>query len=392
MTTTPKAFAATIRHPITGKQIRLRARTERELQAYLHHIETLKTELRLSMRSVDDVDRALRRLQHGAVTVERAARAYAERADLANNTRRRVLSWLRAAGKPLAERELDQLDAACVSAWIEKLIASGAAKSSLSTAWRTLRSIIRFAAVRGWVGRVPWGPYRPTWSNVPDGQKRLRESARTVDELVSLLAAARSIDSDKLSSFLEAKIACTAMLGLRQGELAGLRWTDVDFDRFEVRIARQYVADRLKTPSSHATLRAPPELFAILQAQKEKLQALSLFRLDGPVFPSMHTSTSGHPRAYTSGECLSSRSLRSVAQAAHMPSVSRWTPHGLRDTFATLEAHARAGDLRQTADRTRHGSVASLLRYLRSIDRGRPDPGFTLATSETRQLAERTKE
>lgn len=96
---------------------------------------------------------------------------------------------------------------------------------------------------------------------------------------------------------LEPKIATTAVLGLRQGELAGLRWSDLDEAALTVTIARQWNGDELPKGKKAKTLRAPRELFELLLTWRAELEARSLYHAKGPVFP-MRESEPGHARAY----------------------------------------------------------------------------------------------
>ena len=380
MSRAARPFVAWPRHPITGRQFQVSGRTERELAGLLEHVERVRSELRLGMTSPDDVDRKLRRLVHAPVTVERAAKAFAERADVAANTRRRVASFLSSAGSSLRELELDALDGPALERWESRVRARGLARSSIATAWRTLRQVVRYAAARGWIARSPWGTWRPS-SRAAGRERPEREAARTTSELAEILAAAHELDDERaragLLPDLEPKIGACALLGLRQGELAGLRWPDVDELAQVVAIARQWDGRELPKARRVHALAAPRELFELLADWRARLQALSLYAVRGPVFP-MRTSERDRPRAYASGECLSSEDLRSVVTRARLPNPSLWSPHSLRDTFVTLETLARHGDLSTVADRSRHASIASLVRYLRSRSREPVAPGFTL--------------
>ena len=356
----PRPFVATPSHPLTGKRFRVRARTERELAAYLHRIDTLREDLRLGMQSADDVDRQLRRLRHGAITLARAARSYAAREDLAENTRRRILSVIAGPLEAVASDELDALDGARLAPLFDR-IARTHSRSSHGVIWRTLRAIVRHAAERGWTARVPWGSWRPRARAGQEGRAP-RELARSEAELARLLAAAAELDaSEPIYRALEAKIAAAALLGLRQGELAGLRWYDVYPKRLTVGIRRQYGGAPVKAGDS-AELDAPALLFALLERHRVRSAPADS---GAPVFPS---PAGGH---YTRGECLSTRDLRACATRAHLDKPSSWSPHSLRDTFVNLEAQRHPGDLRRLADRTRHRSISSLVRYLRTFERAR---------------------
>jgi integrase len=377
-----RPFAAWPRHPITGRQFQVSGKSERELAMMLEHVERLRSELRLGMTSADQVDRKLRRLVHGPVTVERAAKAFAERGDVAANTRRRVASFLSSTGpgSSLRELELDALDGPALERWEHRLRGRGLARSSIVAAWRTLRQLVRYAAARGWIARSPWGTWRPS-SRAAGRERPEREAARTTSEIAELLTAARELDDERaragLLPDLEGKIATVVQLGLRQGELAGLRWPDVDDRALVVTIARQWDGRELPKARRVHVLAAPRELFDLLAEWRSRLQVRSLYAARGPVFP-MRTSEKHRPRAYASGECLSSEDLRSVVVRARLPNPSLWSPHSLRDTFVTLETLARHGDLSTVADRSRHASIGSLVRYLRSRSREPAAPGFSL--------------
>jgi integrase len=365
-----RPFSARLRHPVSGRQFRVSGRTPGELALLVAHVDGLRTALRVGAKSPADVERELRRLTHGPVTLERAALAYARMRS--ENTAKAVRSFLAACGKALAPLELEQLDAPRLAKWIEGLRASNA-ETSVLRYWRTLRSIARYAAEQGWLAAAPWGMWRP--SRVVGGQRPAsREAARSAEELEQLFAAARALDAEraargKCAHELEAKMQTKVLAGLRQGELAGLRWSDLDWHGGTITIARQYdgrVTKGKKPPKTIAVLR---ELFDVLREHALDLEARELYEEQGPIFPSPRYSSPGKPRHYQQGQCLSTLDLRCVVEKAHLPNVADWSPHSLRDTFATLENEASGGDLAATSQRTRHASIGSLVRYLRSRSR-----------------------
>jgi integrase len=366
-----RRFVSWPRHPLTGKQFRVSARSERELAATMHDIDTLRIDYAHGRRTADEVDRAIRRLVHGAVTLERAAASYV--AGVRPNTARRVASFLVASGAELARLDVHELDGPRLAAWIASLRSKGLEDSTIGTHWRTLRALVRHAAERGWIARVPWGSWRP--SRLRSSAARVREAARDPGELAALLDAAFLVDHGQRG--LEAKIACAALLGLRQGELAGLRWCDIDASTRTVTIARQYDGAPTKTGPCKA-LAALPQLFDLLAVHMVRLEREELYAPDGPVFPSIRYSAPGRPRPYARGECLTRGDLRSVVAKSGLPNAKNWSAHSLRDSFATLEHETHGTDLRALAERTRHASLASLVRYLRSRSRTAAPPGFAL--------------
>ena len=377
------------RHPLTGRRFRLHARTPRELEAYLHRLDVLRTELKLGMRSIEEVNRDLRHLQHGPATVERAAMGYLARPSLAKNTKSRVRSLVESKNGgahlgPLLGRPLASLDGSVLAPWIEGLSKAGLHPTTIAMIWRTLRSLVRYGAERGWIGAVPWGNWRPRLSKAP---KRVRrEATRTLEELARLLLAAREIDDrywdvmrtarrPRLAFDREAMIGCAALLGLRQGELAGLRWSDVEWrPPLTVRVARQWIADPLKMGAQPQRIEAMPELGEILLRYRLRLELAGRYRTNGPIFPRRDTDQGKAPLAYTRGAVLSRLNLRAAVRRAQLPHLASWSAHSLRDSFVTLEVLASEGDLGRVAARSRHASVASLARYLHALSRSSASP------------------
>lgn len=364
------SFASRPRHPVTGRRFWLRASTDRELAAFLHRVDSLRVELRLGMRTADEIDRELRHLRFGPVTLERAANAYLARPQLSPNTRRGIRSAMAGHLAPLLPKPIAALDVATLSAWAEH-IGRELAASSLGTVWRKLTAIVRYASERGWIGAAPWGAWRPSRSSGSRGRPR-RDAARSVGEFVSLIHAARTLDRNVYTG-LEAKILVAGLLGLRQGELAGLEWDDVIFgDPIIIVVARQWdAARRPKGQKPPARIESIPELSEGLERHREELRARGLFAENGPVFP-RPKSPPGKPGHYAHGEVLTRLHIRKAVALAGLPNVRSWSAHSLRDTFVTLEAEAAGGDLRRVQARSRHVTLASLAKYLRALSRNHP--------------------
>lgn len=372
-------FVAHPRHPLTGRQFTVSASSDRELQARLHHVDQLRTGLHLGTKTETEVDHALRRLAHGRISLEHVSTAYCAQAHLAPNTRHNMRALLRCAAADLRTCEFAELTAGRVQSWLSDLQGAGASLSTVDCYWRRLSALARFAAEREWIGRLPWGAWRPVFRG--RRRTRARESARDLRELAKLFDAARAIDIERairgLLPDVEAKITVAAALGLRQGELAGLRWSDLSVERLQVTIARQWDGSRLPKGGQKKSLQAVAELFDLLAEYRKRLAIVGWDTIDGPLFPNPKTSRKGAPRAYSKGECLTRRSLRAVVERAQLPDPKAWSAHSLRDTFASLEERT-SRDLRSLAQRTRHESLSALLHYLRSSSREPPPPGFAL--------------
>ena len=377
-------FIAYRRHPVTHRQMRISAASKKELAGLVETVEEVRRKLELRRRvgkSIDELERLLVTVEHGKVTVARAAEAYAKR-KLSAETRKRVKSFLRVAAPAC---ELDALDGPAAAQWIESLRERSLQDSTILTHWRTLTAIARFATEKGWLTRIPWGIYKPILHAA--SKSRRRECARSVDEVVRILEAARALDHERALAGrrpnLEAKIAFAICLGLRQSELARLRWAHLVRDERtgECTVRLEVEAKHRGGAPSTAVLVADPGLFEIAGRYEEALKDLGLYDWQGPVFPDPHCS-SGRVRPYEGGELLARRNLRAVIARAHLPNPDAWSAHSLRDTFVTLEAEAFGGDLAAVADRSRHESTSALVRYLHTRSRDAARPGFLLPPAQ----------
>lgn len=362
-------FVAHPRHPLTREQFRISARTRVELDRLLAEVDRMRGELRLGMVSEADVDRKLRRVRYGPVKLSRVLESYARRKDLSPDTIRSARTMLRGPLRKLADREVDDLETPVLAPVFQRL-ASTHSQSSVTTAWRVLRSLVRHAAERGWIGRVPWGAWRPRARSGKPG-KPLRECCRNEGERVELLAAAAAIDAEDLARdryrALEAKLATASFLGLRQGELAGLKLYDLYPDRGAVGIRRQWDGDAIKGGLRGAELPAPPELFALLERHLARTGARRPRPVREPGPPIFEATGGGH---YERGsKPISLEAMREVVRRAGLPHPERWTAHSLRDSFVTIAAQRFPGDLAAIQRLSRHTTIESLVRYFRSFAR-----------------------
>lgn len=164
----------------------------------------------------------------------------------------------------------------------------------------------------------------------PPKSERYEMRALTPQEAGTFLEAVRG---DRL----EALYAVAVALGLRQGEICGLRWEDVDFERRQISVRKQ--AQRiggkaqlvdLKTRQSRRTIALPKVIAAQLRAHKirqneERLQAGERWQNWELVFP----STIGTPLEPSN---LTKR-YKSILKGAGLPTIRF---HDLRHSCASL--------------------------------------------------------
>jgi integrase len=224
----------------------------------------------------------------------------------------------------LGRLRLRELRKAHLDALRREKEAAGLSGSTVGGMLRVL-SVALGEAVRE--GLLPTNPVRLV--RKPKAQKR-RPPAISTDLAVKILDAFK-LEPDRVL------VSVGLALGLRSGELRGLRWSDVDFERGALTVSHQIerVAGewRFKRPKSEAgvrTLKLPPVLIAELKQQRERVRDLR--RAAHPhwldynlVFPTER----GHPLHFST---LNHRFPR-VLVAAGLP---RLTPHDLRHAAVSL--------------------------------------------------------
>jgi integrase len=120
------------------------------------------------------------------------------------------------------------------------------------------------------------------------------------------------------------------MTGLRQGELLGLRWRDVDFEAKKVRVVSPYVRGEFGDPKSEGSGRSVP-LGERVATELKALRERSEYNKDKDlVF--CHPET-GHPL----DRAKLARRFKKAIKSAGVPDI---TFHELRHTFGTRMAAA----------------------------------------------------
>jgi integrase len=134
--------------------------------------------------------------------------------------------------------------------------------------------------------------------------------------------------SDAFGSIEPTLYLTAAMTGLRQGELLGLRWRDVDFNARRVRVVAPYVRGEFNDPKSEDSGRSVPMADRVADALAT-LREHSLYNADGEL-------VFAHPE---SGRPLDrSKLVRRFKKALQCAEVRRVTFHELRHTFGTRMA------------------------------------------------------
>jgi len=120
------------------------------------------------------------------------------------------------------------------------------------------------------------------------------------------------------------------MTGLRQGELIGLRWRDVDLEARRLRVVSPYVRGEFADPKSEGSGRSVPLAARVVDAL-EALHERTLYPADGDL-------VFCHPE--TGRPLDRSKLVRRFKQAVDRAGLRRVTFHELRHTFGTRMAAA----------------------------------------------------
>lgn len=231
-------------------------------------------------------------------------------------------SYLRVHLAPAFGMPLAKIDRAAVEAFTATQRRKGLAPKSIRLHLSLLHGIFEYAIREG---MASVNPVKAAAKPVADADTDIRFLDDA--ELRALLAA---IPDDKLGSVERPLYLTAAMTGLRQGELLGLRWRDVDWLAMRVRVRQNYVRGEMSTPKSRRGSRSVP-LASPVAAELEALSRRSAYTADDDlVF--CHPDT-GNPFDR-------SRLLKRFKAALKRAGVREVRFHDLRHTFGTRMAAA----------------------------------------------------
>lgn len=145
----------------------------------------------------------------------------------------------------------DKLTAEDVTRYMTAKLRTGLARQTVVNQLNLLHGVMQHAVKRGWVRQnVVALVDRPEQAKT-DPEIRYLDDA----EEAALL---RAVPADELGG-VEAVLYRTAMqAGLRQGELLGLRWRDVDWSAGVIRVRQAWVRGEFSSPKSRRSSRAVP--------------------------------------------------------------------------------------------------------------------------------------
>ncbi|CAA9588808.1 MAG: Integrase [uncultured Thermomicrobiales bacterium] len=175
-----------------------------------------------------------------------------------------------------------------------------------------------------------------SWDLVPRNVASLAKAPRVKRKEIEALdeVQARQLMASSKETRWEALIAVALVTGLRQGELLGLKWSDIDLDRGVVQVQRQLGRDGtladLKNDHQRRSIDVPPHTVTALRDHKRRQTEERL--LLGPEYTYQELVFCTH-RGRPLGHRNVSRAYKGLLKRASLPNVSF---HALRHTNATL--------------------------------------------------------
>jgi integrase len=238
--------------------------------------------------------------------------------------------------------KLARLTPGQVDGMLAQMARDGYSKRTISATRSLLVRAIRRAERDGLVGRNV-----AALADMPPDAAVRTSRAMTLEQTGALLAL-------DLTPWWRAFVTAGVMLGLRPGELLGLRWEDVDFDTGVLRVRQSLKRDSgglaqggLKNEHSRRTLRMPAPVRTALAALRRE-QAGDRLRLG------VHYAGSGLVLADSAGRPvwpqMAQRGFRHLCEKA---GIGRWQLRELRHTFVS-QMSAAGVDVEVIADHVGH--------------------------------------
>jgi integrase len=233
----------------------------------------------------------------------------------------------------MGNRRVETVSRQDVERLARTMLARGLAPKTVRNVMSFLFSVFALAVDEGWATANPVArALRPKRRRSGDTNPDLQ--FLTLSELDAVIAAIpdRTIDKDVLGPVLRVLILAAASTGLRQSELLGLRWRDVDQTAQRVRVRNAWVRKEHsgEGKSDLSTKRSVP-MTDRLAVELKKLRMRTVFAHDDDL-------VFGHPEL---GSPLDRTKVTRRFQAACSTAGARRVRfHDLRHTFGTTMAAA----------------------------------------------------
>ena len=370
--------------PVTGRRLRVTAESPEELASRTARVREVRRDVRWGMPP-EQAAQKLRPAQGKSLMARAVWDAWAgttapqNRKSLGSIWRRRLEPWIGA-------RRAWDIDAVLLAQWEAELLAAGLSGASVWAAFDCLKAALRRRIPRE-LPALPWGDWHPH-SPRRGGRapwEPARPAVRSFEEAAELVRVAQ-VEHERRASHAFPALVVALLTGLRQAELAGLRWDDLELrpDRPELlRVRRQAppgwhrdgATEPAISPKGKRERRQAlhPQAAEILRNLARELERAGLYHERGPVFPApaRHERTGLWRR---SGVVLDPGTVQRWAAAAGLRDPDTWGAHSLRHSFVTLEVVSSGGNLRATQLRAGHADARVTQAYLHALGHDLPRP------------------
>lgn len=339
---------------------------------------TRKDAERLFRKARDAEELAPRPLLAGRVTVEQACDSLRRRLAM-QGSRRSYLqnceSMQRVHIVPgFQNARLDAIERRDVEALAEAMLAAGRSSKTVRNVLSFLHSVFEHGIDEGWCSQNPVRrAARPRRQRAGDAEPDIR--FLTVDELEAVIRAipddvvlregapsrrgrpgpAPPPPPDVLGPVLRVLILTAAMTGLRQSELLGLRWRDVDWSAQRIRVRNAFTrGEHSSRGKSDLSTRRSVPMADRLVAELDRWSRRA-------AYTSETSLVFAHPQ--TGNPLDRSKVTRRFQEACSQAGVRVITFHELRHTFATRMA-AQGVPLRKLQDWLGHADIKTTQVYM----------------------------
>jgi integrase len=246
---------------------------------------------------------------------------------------------------PLEGKMLSELTTPVVREWYAAAMRGSGGKTSIRQSYRFLRAVL-YAAVRD--GAIAKNPCQVPGAGVDRAKERPVATPAQVAALV-----------EAITPRYRAAVMIAAWLGLRRGEVCGMRISDVDLaagtitirkNRVELLESGEAFDDDPKTDAGKRTIVVPPHVLPFLIEHMEQWAGKDR----------VFVGRTGNPMR---GDAIRQAFTRARVKVG----MDNFTFHDLRHTGSTLAASAGA-TLADLKKRMGHSSSAAALRYLHAVD------------------------
>ncbi len=244
------------------------------------------------------------------------------------------------------DRPVDRIRGEDVTRLLIRLHRIGRSPKTIRNVASTLHSLLELAVRTRWITENPC-----TLVDLPALTPNADVRFLTQAELSTVLS--RGVPDDERGQIERPLYLMAAMTGLRQGELLGLRWGDLDMHAHKVRVRQTYVRGEFKSPKSVRGVRGVP-LATELELALTQLRDESAFSDDADLV--FARPVTGEPMDRTA---VRNRFQRACRRAGVR--VVRF--HDLRHTFGTRVAASGEVSLRTLQEWMGHRDPKTTMIY-----------------------------